>query len=160
MIEQFPAEQTSVLSAAPKKRTTWPLLVGAPLLALAMAAPVWNSAAAVADVAATPTFAFASPAREQVTSSQRNAIQSAQDYLEISAFSRSGLIEQLEYEGYSTEDATFAVDSLNTDWNEQAARSAKQYLELSSFSRTGLIEQLEYEGFTREQAVYGVDAAY
>lgn len=160
MIEQFPAKQPSALSAAPRKRAFWPLLIGAPILALAMAVPVWNSGAAVAEVAATPTFEFSSPAREQVTSSQRNAIQSAKDYLEISAFSRSGLIEQLEYEGYSTEDATFAVDSLNTDWNEQAARSAKEYLKLTSFSRTGLIEQLEYEGFTRAQAEYGVNAAY
>jgi hypothetical protein len=66
-------------------------------------------------------------------------------------------------EGFSKADATYAVDALNVDWNEQAAKSAKSYLSHSSFSRQGLIEQLSSEageGFTHAQAVYGVDAAY
>ena len=42
----------------------------------------------------------------------------------LSGFSRSGLIDQLKYEGFSTEDATVAVDSITVDWNEQAARKA------------------------------------
>ncbi|HLS78486.1 MAG TPA: Ltp family lipoprotein [Nocardia sp.] len=100
------------------------------------------------------------PFMQQLSPGQQNAVRAAQQYLEISAFSRSGLIAQLEYEGYSTADATSAVDSLNVDWNEQAARSAKQYLEMTAFSRSGLIDQLVYEGFTYEQAEYGVNAAY
>ena len=90
------------------------------------------------------------------TVSQQNARQSARDYLSFTAFSRTGLIEQLEYEGYSTADATYGVDSLNVDWNDQAAKSAAQYLEFTSFSRAGLIDQLVYEGFTPAQAQYGV----
>ena len=82
----------------------------------------------------------------------------AKDYLEYSAFSYSGLIEQLEFEGFSTEDATFAVDRCGADWNEQAAKKAQDYLDYSSFSRDSLIEQLEFEGFTAEQAEYGVTA--
>ena len=93
-----------------------------------------------------------------LTTGQRNAIASAKSYLQYSAFSMDGLIHQLEYEQYSTEDATFADDNCGADWNEQAALSAKSYLQYSSFSRGGLIEQLEYEGFTTEQAVYGVEA--
>lgn len=92
-----------------------------------------------------------------LTRSQENALRSAEQYLNMTSFSRSGLIEQLEFEGYSTEDATFAVDAVEVDWKEQAARSAEQYLNMTSFSRPGLIEQLEFEGFTREQAEYGVD---
>jgi len=88
--------------------------------------------------------------------SQQNAVQSAREYLATSAFSRSGLIKQLEYEGFSAGDATAAVDSLAVDWNDQAAKSAKEYLATSSFSRSGLISQLEYEGFTPAQAQYGV----
>jgi hypothetical protein len=64
----------------------------------------------------------------------------------------------LEFEGYSTEDATWAVDSLNVDWNEDAAEAAEDYLSYSS-SRSGLIEQLMFEGYTREQAEFGVNAA-
>ena len=85
------------------------------------------------------------------------AVKSAQSYLKYSAFSYTGLISQLEYEGYSTEDATFAADNCGADWAEQAAKSAKEYLDYSSFSRDGLIDQLEYEGFTHDQAVYGVE---
>lgn len=94
--------------------------------------------------------------------SQRNAIRAAQDYLAMSAYSRQGLIEQLVVgDGYSTQDATFAVDSLNVDWNQQAVKSAQQYLEMSAYSRKGLVEQLVVgEGFTSSQAAYGVSVAY
>ena len=71
------------------------------------------------------------------------------------AFSYTGLIKQLEYEGYSHEDATYAANNCGADWNQQAAKSAKSYIELMSFSRTELIKQLEYEGFTHSQAEYG-----
>lgn len=74
------------------------------------------------------------------------------------AFSYSGLVHQLEYEGYSNADATFAADYCGADWNEQAAKSAESYLKYMSFSRSSLIHQLEYEGFTADQATYGADA--
>jgi colicin import membrane protein len=96
---------------------------------------------------------------QTLTSGQTNALRAAQDYLNYSAFSRSGLIEQLEFEGYSTGDATFAVDAANVNWKEQAAKAAENYLDYSAFSRSGLIEQLQFEGYTREQAEYGVTQA-
>ena len=92
------------------------------------------------------------------TVSQQQAVESAQSYLRYSSFSRSGLIDQLEYEGFSTADATYGVDAQNADWNAQAAGSAQDYLNYSSFSRSGLIDQLIYEGFTLQQATYGVNA--
>jgi uncharacterized lipoprotein YddW (UPF0748 family) len=88
---------------------------------------------------------------------QENAREAAESYLDTQAFSRKGLIEQLEYEGYSTKDATYAVGAIAVDWKEQAAKSAASYLDTQAFSRSGLIEQLEYEGFTHRQAVYGVN---
>ncbi len=97
-------------------------------------------------------------APETMTMGQRNALKSAENYLSVLAFSYSGLIEQLEYEQYSHEDAVYAADHCGADWNEQAAKSAANYLSVLSFSRDGLIEQLEYEGFTHEQAVYGAEA--
>ena len=90
--------------------------------------------------------------------SQNNARESALSYVNYSAFSRTGLIRQLEYEGFSRSDATYGTDALNADWNEQAALSAQSYLDYSSFSRSGLIDQLIYEGFTKSQATYGVNA--
>jgi len=97
------------------------------------------------------------PERSDETTGQANARESAESYLRFSAFSRTGLIDQLEFEGYSTDDATYAVDAVQADWNEQALRSAQSYLDFSAFSRTGLIDQLEFEGFTTEEATFGVD---
>ena len=76
--------------------------------------------------------------------------------MSFSAFSRTGLIDQLLYEGYTDAEAEYGVDAVGADWNEQAAKSAESYLEYSSFSRSGLIDQLLYEGFTDAEAEYGV----
>lgn len=89
---------------------------------------------------------------------EKNALNSAKQYLNYTAFSYKGLVEQLEFEGYTSEEAKFGADNCGADWNEQAAKSAKQYMNYSSFSRSGLLEQLEFEGFTPEQAEYGVKA--
>ncbi len=93
------------------------------------------------------------------TVSQRNAVRSAEEYLDFAAFSREGLIKQLEFDDFSTADATFAVDHITVDWNEQAAKAAEGYLDFSGFSRGGLVAQLEFDGFTPSQAAYGATAA-
>jgi SOS response regulatory protein OraA/RecX len=90
------------------------------------------------------------------TAGQYNARKSAQSYLKYSSFSRTGLINQLLYEGFSSADATYGTDAQNADWNVQASKTALSYLKYSSFSRSGLIGQLLYEGFTQAQAEYGV----
>ena len=92
------------------------------------------------------------------TMGQTNALKKAKDYLRIMAFSYNGLVEQLEYEGFSHDEAVYGVDHCGADWNAQAVIKAKNYLDLMAFSRDGLIEQLEYEGFTAEQAAYGAQA--
>lgn len=97
---------------------------------------------------------------DSVSTGKKNALKSAEQYLNVMAFSYSGLIDQLEYEGYTAEEAEYAAKNCGADWNEQALLSAKQYLKTMSFSKDGLIEQLEYEGYTHEQAVYGAEQAY
>jgi len=89
---------------------------------------------------------------------QENARLAAQSYLRSSSFSRSGLISQLEFEGFSNADATYGADSLGADWNSQAAKTAAAYLRSSSFSREGLKSQLMFEGFSSSQAEYGLTA--
>jgi hypothetical protein len=95
-----------------------------------------------------------------LTESQQNAVQAAQSYLEMSGFSRRGLINQLSSsagDGYSLHDATVAVDSLQVNWDAQAVRSAKDYLQQSSFSCQGLIQQLDSspgDQYTEAQAQY------
>lgn len=91
------------------------------------------------------------------TMGEKNALRKADSYLSLMPFSYDGLVEQLEYEGYSKEESIYAADNCGADWNEQATKKAKDYLELMPFSKEGLIEQLEYDGFTHEQSVYGAE---
>ena len=92
------------------------------------------------------------------TIGQENARESAQSYLDSQAFSRTGLIDQLLFEGFSQADAEYGTDSMKADWNQQAALSAQSYLDSQAFSRTGLIDQLLFEGFSQAEAEYGVNA--
>ena len=98
--------------------------------------------------------------KPDLTRGQKNALQSAKDYLDTSSFSESGLIEQLEYEKFTHDQAVYGVNNCGADWNEQAVKTAKSYLDFMSFSKDELIEQLEYEGFTHDQAVHGVEQSY
>lgn len=120
----------------------------------AIAEDARRRAAAAAPTTTAPPSAPSRPSGESV--SQQNARSKASSYLRYSAFSRSGLIDQLLYEGFSQGDATYGVDALNVNWNEQAAKKAASYLRYSAFSRSGLVDQLLYEGFTQPQAEYGV----
>ena len=123
-----------------------------------------KAADAISNVAEEVMGTLASSAEEtedlSMSAGQRNALESAKDYLDFMAFSYSGIIEQLEFEGYTHDEAIFAADNCGADWKEQAVKSAESYLEFSSFSRQGLKEQLEFEGFTAEEAEYGVSIAY
>lgn len=92
-----------------------------------------------------------------VTLGEKNALSMAKEYISSMPFSYTGLISQLEFEGFTNEEAVYGVDNCGADWYEQAVKMAKEYLETMSFSRSGLIEQLEFEGFSYDEAVYGVD---
>lgn len=91
------------------------------------------------------------------TMGETNALKKAKSYIDMMAFSYNGLVEQLEYEKFTHEEAIYGADNCGADWNEQAVKKAKSYLDMMAFSKDSLIEQLEYEGFTHEQAVYGVE---
>ena len=94
------------------------------------------------------------------TVSQKNAVKKAKTYLNYSAFSRDGLVGQLEYEKFTNTDAVYGADNSGADWNEQAIKKAKTYLEYSAFSYDGLVDQLLYEKFTQAQAEYGADNSF
>ncbi|MET0830281.1 MAG: Ltp family lipoprotein [Microbacterium sp.] len=93
-----------------------------------------------------------------LTLSQENAVSKGRSYLGLMGFSRTGLIQQLAFEGYSNEDATFAADFIAPDWNTEAAEKAKSYLDTMAFSREGLYEQLAFEGFEPAQIEAGLAA--
>jgi hypothetical protein len=96
-----------------------------------------------------------------LTQQQQSAVAEANQYLDTEAFSRQGLIDQLDSPdggGYSVNDATVAVDSLTTNWNTEAVQAAKEYLQTEPFSCNDLIQQLDSPDgseFTVAQATYG-----
>jgi hypothetical protein len=108
--------------------------------------------------AAEPVQQPAQPAQPALPMGQQQAVDSAQGYIDMGGFSRTKLVEQLVYEGFSNADAEFAVNYVNPDWNAQAAQSAQSYIDMGGFSRQALIEQLVFEGFTQAQAAYGASA--
>ena len=142
-----PANTVAAPTAAPVVVPTAAATVSPPTAA----APV---AEAPAPTATTTTAVLITSSE---TASQTNARKSAQKYLRVLAFSRGRLINQLKYEGFSEEDAAYAVDSLNTNWNEQALKKVASYLRASAFSRSRLIGQLVYEQYSQEQAEFAVN---
>lgn len=94
----------------------------------------------------------------EVTLGEKNALKKAQSYLNFTAFSYSGLVEQLEHDGHTHKEAVYGVDNVGANWNEQAAKKAQSYLDFTAFSRQGLIDQLKHDGFTTAQAEYGAKA--
>jgi hypothetical protein len=115
-----------------------------------------NSESSKTEKKVVTTTEASTPAAPNETVSESNAREKAESYLSLMAFSRSGLIKQLEFEGFSNQDATYGADAVNANWNEQAAKKAADYLATMAFSRSGLMTQLLYEGFTEAQASYGV----
>ncbi len=131
----------------------------APLVTEAVIEPaVESTASAISGGTVADTQATEAPAvLDAATAGEKNALRKAHDYLAYSAFSYTGLIGQLEYEGFTTEESTYAADNCGADWFEQASKKAEDYLDYSAFSYSGLIGQLEYEGFTTEEATKAVD---
>lgn len=92
------------------------------------------------------------------------ALKQAESYVKHSSFSKKGLYNQLTYEGegYSDEEAQYAVENVEVDWKAEALEQGKSYVKHSSFSKQGLYNQLTYEGegYTDEEAQYAVDEIF
>ena len=103
----------------------------------------------------------ASPYEEKTNKTElENAIESAEAYSNVFAYSKKELIEQLKYDGFSEDIAECAAKSINANWKENCVRSAYSYLDLFSFSKEELIHQLDYDGFTAEEIDYAMDKIY
>ena len=93
-------------------------------------------------------YSYSGGSTSYAKTGKEGALNKAKSYLNSSAFSYTGLIEQLEYEGFSNSEATYGADNCGANWKDQALKKAKSYLTSSAFSESGLQEQLEYEGIT------------
>lgn len=136
---------------------------GCPSATVAAAVPAASKAAsptpaATTKAAAPPATTKAAPpppAPPKLTVSQQQALGDARDYLNVEHFSRTGLIKQLQFDGYSAADATYAADAVGADWMAEAAGAAADYLKVEHFSHSGLVKQLEFDGFTAAEAEHG-----
>ncbi len=119
---------------------------------------------AKAEAETKPDTSKSDVSEEDLSTEERNAYGQALNYLDYTSFSRSGLIDQLKYEGYSEEACEKAVSLVEkqgkVDWTEQCKKKAQEYLDYTEFSRDGLIEQLKYEGFTDDQINSIIDEVY
>ena len=103
---------------------------------------------------------------DNVPMEYKQALKSAQNYIDVMAFSKQGLYDQLtsEYaEKYSDEAAQYAIDNVKADYKEEAVEAAKNYLDTMSFSKEGLKDQLtsQYaDKYTEEEAQYAIDKVY
>ena len=80
------------------------------------------------------------------------AHKSACRFLEIGAYSRDGLVSQLESAGFTREQAVYGTDHCGADWDQQARIAILELLETSSNSEMGFFIKLTERRFTEEQA--------
>ena len=93
----------------------------------------------------------------------QNCYDQAMSYLDFMAFSRNGLIQQLQHDGYTDQAISNALDLLEkyyVSWDTEAVKKAQEYMETFSFSQQRLYEQLIHDGFTEEQANYSASYVY
>lgn len=106
------------------------------------------------------TFALLLPLCGCGASRSAEAARRAQDLLTVEPWSRTGLIDRLQQDGFSSMDAVTAVDSLGADWTQQAARYAGDLIGKNFFISFEEIEaSLRLAGFGPEEIAYVMSAA-
>ena len=97
------------------------------------------------------------PPLESLNENQLQAIQTAKDYLDTMHLSQTELLQMLTVENIDLEDAKFAIEYLNIDWNQEARKKAKEYCKHKiGFSKVKLKAQLLFDHFTEEEADFAV----
>ena len=82
---------------------------------------------------------------------KEQALKSAREYLHYLPMSLTGVAQMLEYDLFTPEEASYALEQLtDVDWDAEADE-AVAYLLKQGVSRVGLEENLQSRGFTREQ---------
>lgn len=101
--------------------------------------------------------------QNNISTEFNSALIKAKAYSDTMYMSKAGIYNQLtsEYgEKFSEEAAQYAIDNINTEWNENALNKAKVYSDTMYMSKAGIYDQLisEYgEKFTTEEAQYAID---
>lgn len=93
-----------------------------------------------------------------LTLTQENALARAKTYVSVMGISKKELVRQLELEGYSAEDASFAAINCGANYEFEALEKAESLLSIVELSKKGLAEQLEIEGFEKNEINFALDA--
>ena len=97
------------------------------------------------------------PPLESLSENQVQAIQTAEDYLDTMPLSQTELLQMLAVENIDLEDAKFAIEYINIDWNQEAQKKAKEYCKHKiGFSKEKLKAQLLFDHFTEEEADFAL----
>ena len=97
------------------------------------------------------------PPLENLSENQVQAIQTAKNYLDTMPLSQTELLQMLSVENIDLEDAKFALEYLDIDWNQEARKKAKEYCKHKiGFSKVKLKAQLLFDHFTEEEADFAV----
>ena len=97
------------------------------------------------------------PPLESLSENQVQAIQTAKDYLDTMPLSQTELLQMLTVENINLEDAKFALEYLDIDWNQEARKKAKEYCKHKiGFSKVKLKAQLLFDHFTEEEADFAL----
>ena len=97
------------------------------------------------------------PPLESLSENQVQAIQTAEGYLDTMPLSQTELLQMLTVENINLEDAEFALEYLDIDWNQEARKKAKEYCKHKiGFSKVKLKAQLLFDHFTEEEADFAV----
>ncbi|GAB2026912.1 Ltp family lipoprotein [Lactovum odontotermitis] len=119
----------------------------------------WYGIAGGSSVATPPT---SNNTAGTVTQEMKNAVATAQQYQNAHVYlSLLGMIDQLEYEGFSTSDATYGANNAGIDWSKNALESAKIYYFRLGLSKSDTYYQLISvygDQYTTGEAQHAVDS--
>lgn len=141
--------------AAPKQKTLrWGVVLVAAVVVIALLVSVGNSLDREPE-RNTYQDDYSYTPNTPKTGSEK-ALEKALSYLRMGGFSKNDLIDQLEYENFSSSEITYAINNCGADWKQQALIKAKSYLRVGGFSEESLTDQLEHHEFTSAEVSYAI----
>ena len=86
------------------------------------------------------------------------ALKKAESYVKSVGIAKSKLADQLtQFDGFTQEEADYAVANIKADFNEAAAKKAKSYQKTMNMSSAAIHDQLiQFDGFTEEEVNYAI----
>lgn len=96
-------------------------------------------------------------AEVEVKLGHKNAYNRAKKLVDDDAQSRKVVYEDLLKNGFSEEEAKYAVDDCDIDWNNSCYREGKYKLKYNNYSKKQLDEYLQGKGFKKSEITYALD---